>query len=168
MGNPWLRLRPSLMYNPPIASLNSSEFRSWITTLCYAAKADNKGDTNLTPNELSWAARLPSFNIDLPTLIKTNLAALSQSKTVTVLDWENFDRRNKRLSIQEWRLLRNKIFLRDDYTCQYCGERGKKLECDHVIPVSKGGEHIEANLVTACFKCNRSKGSKLLKKWRKH
>src|SRR5438093_12892323 len=31
------------------------------------------------------------------------------------------------------RLTRREIFLRDHYTCQYCGLRGKHLTLDHVI-----------------------------------
>lgn len=65
-----------------------------------------------------------------------------------------------------WAALRSAIFGRDDYTCQYCGARGVKLECDHVDPVANGGSHDPSNLVTACFKCNRSKGSKTLAEWR--
>jgi hypothetical protein len=36
------------------------------------------------------------------------------------------------------------------------------LEVDHVIPVSEGGPNHEANLVTACFDCNRGKSKGLL------
>ena len=66
-----------------------------------------------------------------------------------------------------WKKIRERIFKRDNYTCAYCGERGKKLECDHVIPVSRGGCHEDHNLVTACFKCNRSKRDKLVSEWRR-
>lgn len=66
----------------------------------------------------------------------------------------------------EWRIIRTRIFKRDNYTCQYCGERGVKIECDHVIPVSKGGSSTDDNLKTACFKCNRSKRDKTLSEWR--
>src|SRR5689334_5319524 len=45
----------------------------------------------------------------------------------------------------EWRILRAAAFARDDYTCQYCGARGGRLECDHVIPVSRGGAHTLSN-----------------------
>lgn len=65
-----------------------------------------------------------------------------------------------------WKSIRDRIFERDDYTCKYCGERGKKLECDHVIPVSRGGSHDDDNLVTACFSCNRSKRDKLVNEWK--
>lgn len=66
----------------------------------------------------------------------------------------------------EWRELRDAVFKRDDYTCQYCGERGGKLECDHVLPVARGGNSDLGNLATACFKCNRSKRSKTVDEWR--
>lgn len=65
----------------------------------------------------------------------------------------------------EWRELRGVVFERDDYTCQYCGERGGKLECDHVVPVSRGGSNELENLATACKKCNRSKRAKTPAEW---
>ena len=37
----------------------------------------------------------------------------------------------------EWSRIRRAVFERDDYTCQYCGERGGRLECDHVVPVAR-------------------------------
>ena len=67
---------------------------------------------------------------------------------------------------QEWAGLRDVVFRRDDYTCQYCGQRGGKLECDHVFPFSLGGLSTLDNLVTACRSCNRSKGAKTLSEWR--
>lgn len=67
---------------------------------------------------------------------------------------------------REWAAVRAEIFARDDYTCGYCGQRGGKLECDHVIPVSRGGANDHDNLITACFRCNRSKGAKTPEEWR--
>lgn len=65
----------------------------------------------------------------------------------------------------EWKAIRNRIFARDDYTCRYCDARGVALECDHVVPVAKGGDHHDSNLVTACKPCNRSKAAKTLEDW---
>lgn len=75
---------------------------------------------------------------------------------------------NRRLQLlsREWEELRAAVFRRDDFTCRYCGRRGGRLECDHVIPVSQGGITAIANLVTACFRCNRAKGSKTIEEWR--
>ena len=62
--------------------------------------------------------------------------------------------------------LRQLIKERDNFTCQTCSnstsqEPNLLLEIDHKIPVAKGGLTIENNLQTLCWRCNRSKGSKL-------
>jgi hypothetical protein len=62
---------------------------------------------------------------------------------------------------------RKNIFLRDQYTCQYCNQtfENKQLTYDHVIPRSKwnyinGSPTIWTNIVTACVECNRKKGNR--------
>jgi 5-methylcytosine-specific restriction endonuclease McrA len=67
--------------------------------------------------------------------------------------------------IDEWKAIRKRIFERDNYTCTYCGARSGELECDHVYPVSRGGNNSDNNLTTACKKCNRDKGSKTVEEW---
>jgi len=57
---------------------------------------------------------------------------------------------------------RRNIMVRDKYTCQYCGCKGRDLTLDHVMPASKGGKDTWTNLVTACMACNQRKGDKLL------
>ena len=57
-------------------------------------------------------------------------------------------------------LNRSNIFIRDFYTCQYCGNNAESI--DHVIPKSKGGEHEWSNVVACCKKCNLTKADKLL------
>ena len=52
------------------------------------------------------------------------------------------------------------VFLRDKFTCQYCGD-GKDLTFDHLLPKSKGGITDWENVVTACSTCNVKKGGKL-------
>ena len=53
------------------------------------------------------------------------------------------------------------VFLRDRFSCQYCGS-GSDLTFDHVIPRSKGGRTTWQNVVTACAPCNLRKGGRLL------
>lgn len=57
--------------------------------------------------------------------------------------------------------LRWQILERDNFTCQYCGQRAPdaKLEVDHKIPVSEGGKDEPDNLVTSCYACNRGKSA---------
>jgi len=58
------------------------------------------------------------------------------------------------------RLSRRHVYMRDEYTCQYCGTKPgvKELNLDHVLPRSRGGRSTWQNLVTSCRRCNLSKG----------
>lgn len=60
------------------------------------------------------------------------------------------------------KLTRREIFIRDAFTCQYCGRQGGDLTIDHINPRSLGGGHSWENLVTACKGCNHRKGGKTL------
>lgn len=61
---------------------------------------------------------------------------------------------------------RKNLFLRDNYTCQYCGKQyhTNKLTYDHVIPRSKWKQKSSptswGNIVTACHICNRQKADR--------
>ena len=54
------------------------------------------------------------------------------------------------------------VFLRDRFTCQYCGERPEKnrLNLDHVLPRSRGGETSWTNVVCSCIHCNSRKADR--------
>src|SRR5437764_2263167 len=58
------------------------------------------------------------------------------------------------------RLTRREVFLRDNFTCQYCGMKTKELTLDHLVPRHRGGRHAWDNLVSACRACNHRKGGK--------
>lgn len=47
--------------------------------------------------------------------------------------------------------------------CAYCGEPADTI--DHVMPLSRGGQHSFENIVPACFSCNRSKHAKTPREW---
>ena len=55
------------------------------------------------------------------------------------------------------------LFLRDDFTCQYCGQAfaSKELQFEHVVPRSKGGLTCWENIVAACEDCNAIKADRL-------
>ena len=59
------------------------------------------------------------------------------------------------------------LFLRDEFSCQYCGSRGD-LTFDHVVPRAAGGITSWQNVVAACSKCNLKKGSKSLRQANMH
>lgn len=83
------------------------------------------------------------------------------------LDFER--RRMFNINVKEWKRISRVVFKRDNYTCQYCGAVGGKLEVDHILPFSKGGSDSLENLTTSCRKCNRQKHDKSAEeflKWR--
>jgi 5-methylcytosine-specific restriction endonuclease McrA len=55
-------------------------------------------------------------------------------------------------------LTRQNIFKRDQFCCQYCGKT-RDLTLDHVVPKARGGKSAWTNLVTACKRCNTTKGN---------
>jgi 5-methylcytosine-specific restriction endonuclease McrA len=58
------------------------------------------------------------------------------------------------------RLTRRDIFLRDHFTCQFCGKQTKELTLDHVMPRHRGGTHDWHNVVAACKHCNHRKAGR--------
>jgi hypothetical protein len=50
------------------------------------------------------------------------------------------------------------ILRRDDFMCQYCGNRASTL--DHVRPRCQGGTTSYKNLVAACLRCNNAKSGR--------
>jgi len=69
-----------------------------------------------------------------------------------------------RLSVAETPLNNSELFIRDNYTCLYCGERHtpSKLTKDFIEPFTKQGMNQWTNVVTACLACNRKKAGKTL------
>ncbi len=57
-------------------------------------------------------------------------------------------------------LNRRAVFARDDNRCQYCGAAAENI--DHVVPRSRGGEHVWENVVAACRPCNTRKEDRLV------
>ena len=62
------------------------------------------------------------------------------------------------------------VFLRDSFSCQYCGihQRSENLTFDHVVPRSRGGGTNWSNVVAACASCNLRKGNRTAVQSRMH
>lgn len=54
------------------------------------------------------------------------------------------------------------IYARDNYRCQYCGEKQliADLTYDHVVPRAQGGATRWDNIVSSCSRCNLKKGGR--------
>lgn len=49
--------------------------------------------------------------------------------------------------------------------CFYCGST-ERIEADHIIPVSRGGNTSIGNLISCCRSCNAKKSNMLITEWR--
>ena len=66
------------------------------------------------------------------------------------------------LGSAEWKRIRLRVLIRDQYVCAYCGEVADQV--DHVIPRSAGGSNDMDNCVACCRRCNIAKGGVRTKK----
>ena len=60
------------------------------------------------------------------------------------------------------------IYLRDGLACAWCGhsiEDGASLSLDHLTCQRDGGSHDASNLITACERCNKSRGARSVKQF---
>jgi len=66
----------------------------------------------------------------------------------------NVRRRRKQSGMKRMR-----IYIRDKFRCQYCGDKktAAELTLDHIMPRSRGGDNSPVNIVTACLPCNNRK-----------
>ena len=87
--------------------------------------------------------RSPSFSMKLPSVI-----ALKDYVT----------------SMRQPAFTRFNVFLRDNFSCQYCQNKfsANELTFDHLIPKCLLGKTTWTNVVSACTSCNLKKGKKLV------
>lgn len=73
--------------------------------------------------------------------------------------WEGGKTKNqKERMLAKYKEWRKAVFLRDDYTCQMCFKRGKKLNADHILSFSKYPE-LRTDLDngrTLCLDCHKT------------
>jgi 5-methylcytosine-specific restriction endonuclease McrA len=88
--------------------------------------------------------RSPSFEMGLPRVIKLR----------------NHISRKLRLKVP---MTRRNIAIRDNSSCQYCGDVLETADytMDHVVPRNRGGVSVWTNLVLACRPCNKRKSDRL-------
>ena len=101
----------------------------------------------------SWAAL--SEDMHHTDVVHTVTRSIRVPRVIILQVFDKFPRARVRFS-------RQNIYLRDNSTCQYCGQRKlrSELNLDHVIPKSQGGRSNWENIVCSCIKCNLKKGGR--------
>ena len=89
------------------------------------------------------------------------------------MSWHTGERPKRR----QWAKVRRLVLDRDGWRCQTCGKVWR-LECDHIIPLEKGGAVYDlANLQTLCRGCHIAKSraermarppSREVKEWQRY
>lgn len=164
----WFRLYHDLIDDPRFSMMPELHQLLWIKTLCLAsANQKNRGVIELSEEEICWKLRIDSntWNDAKSNFHRQGLLTENSFGQQEIQGWEYNQKYRDRPPVQVWRSLREQVFLRDDFTCQYCGNRGVSLQCDHIIPSSRGGSSELANLTTACRFCNQSKHNKTPEEW---
>lgn len=159
-------MRDDKLVRVALKSRQTVERVVWVWGAILEAGADHdRSDIRMERDE--WAAFLGCSSVEVADVISglERVGYLSSDGSIAL--WSKFragrydDFRTKK----EWHAIRHEVFVRDNFTCQYCGAYGVKLQCDHVHPISKGGSSTLDNLKTACMACNQSKRDKALDAW---
>jgi 5-methylcytosine-specific restriction endonuclease McrA len=129
-------MKPALVLNADFRPLSYYPLSLW--SWQETVKAVFLDRVNIV-SEYDSAVRSPTFEMKLPSVV-------SLKTYVKPALYPAFTRFN--------------VFLRDRFSCQYCGAH-EDLTFDHVIPRSLGGQTRWDNVVAACSTCNLAKANKL-------
>jgi len=144
------------MLNSAVLVLNRSWMPIHITTakrafcLLYIGVAKALDEQFEMFNFDDWAELKPNDGEPVAGLVN---GVIKIPKVIVLLTYDRMPKRTVRFS-------RKNIYLRDKYTCQYCGRKSSagELNIDHIIPRSRGGRSTWDNVVCSCHECNRKKG----------
>lgn len=84
-------------------------------------------------------------------------------------DWNAQKTEAQRLEKQPWRAgyrdpnyykERQAALRRARNACEKCGRSDLALQCDHIVPLSKGGMNVRENFQILCVNCHRLKTNK--------
>lgn len=120
--------------------------------LLYSGAAQALDDQYQMFDYESWSELAAKEGDDV---VRTVDRVLKIPRVVVLQVFDKFPRRVVRFS-------RQNVYLRDKFTCQYCGNAfaRHKLNLDHVLPQSQGGRTTWENIVCSCIDCNTKKGGR--------
>ncbi len=168
----WFRFYSRAVHDPKVQRLPDKLFKFWVNCLCLASENNGHlpGATDLAFH-LRLSEQEINSRINLLSSLKTDLFDRTEAGIVPH-NWERWQYKSddSRGRVVKYRNKlkesgfntasadkhRKAVYERDGNTCGYCGST-EKLCLDHIVPVSRGGPSIEANLITSCKSCNSGK-----------
>jgi 5-methylcytosine-specific restriction endonuclease McrA len=179
-GHPTARLRgevvngcricPRCGVDTPIADYSPGQ--AYCKTCC-AAKAAAYRSINPPAPVDGWAARCEHCAMDF-TANKRRWRYCSKECSAARKDFDNWKHQALRRARMRAAVVeifdRREIFERDGWICQLClapvdptapRHSPRVPSIDHIIPISRGGDHSRANAQTACLGCNVRKGVRM-------
>lgn len=157
--------------------------RTWTCNKCVAASKRLR----YLDNREKEIARCTKWNKENPAKVAANMAkSRARNYEAYKANYKRWRRENKdkikiydhkkrirrkyaiaftkeKISFDEW----ISIIKSQDSKCYYCKIKDRNLEIEHVIPLSRGGDHSKGNIVGACAKCNSRKQAIPPEKWAK-
>ena len=145
-----------LVLNKVWQPIHTCSVRRALKLLClgHAQVVESEGEAKYQTHDLgSW---LEASATAAGHVVRTVGYAIRAPKVIVLAMYD-------KLPAKEVKFTRHNVFLRDNFTCQYCREvfAESDLNLDHVTPRDKGGKTRWDNIVTSCFGCNTRKANKL-------
>lgn len=136
--------------------------RSPTTLRTLILNADGRPLATWPLNLISAADAVTAAWLDKAIVVEEWPGAFFRSSTTTIAVPKTMMLRQYARVGQNPKFCRASIYLRDHYTCQFCGKRFDRSELtfDHLVPRSEGGETTWSNILTACLTCNAQKGNR--------
>ena len=102
-------------------------------------KISESGKGKIIPLEVREKIRRTLTGVHHTLQRRKNISAATKGKNVgpNHHNWRGGHTVGDRHTVMQsldYRIWRDSVFLRDNYTCQHCGKRGVKLNADHIMP----------------------------------
>jgi hypothetical protein len=172
----WVKVDDGFPNNAKVEPLSDRAFRLHVAGMCYSAR--NLTDGILSPRSVTiLRAETKATNKHAAELISAGLWDVIDDG-YSIHDYLEYNPTREKVLAERvkarQRMGKNRavrtgsaaddvdyrvVFARDEGICRICGEpvEWEDAEFDHIVPISKGGAHTEANLATTHRRCNRSK-----------
>ena len=78
----------------------------------------------------------------------------SIEKRIATIDLRRGSQVTTRITGRKLQRIRERILIRDEYTCRKCGHVSRRLEVDHITPLHMGGVEADSNRQALCSSCH--------------